>query len=254
MLEGNKKTALGIESRYYFRPMKESLEERITELGEIEALDSLTQVMEDAKPEVEAILNQRRDDGHIVDIDQARKTVAGNGFQGLIAYSLIKLQEADLLNPELAIVLKPKKHDLIEKYVSIRVGDEIQKPDIDILVYMHKKFEKYPVTIYSVKTSLKESAGQTYWWKLLMDLARSENCRTIREKYDLRYKAVRDSKVGFITADLYDEAMQPQKVDILRFFDFAYVTKSESRLKSLSSFSKVVEDLNTMYAAELAIR
>ena len=83
MLEANKKTASGIKNRYYFKPMKEVFEEWARKIGPIAALDSLTEVMQEAKPKVEKIILERRDSGHIRDIDQTRKSVAGNGFQGL---------------------------------------------------------------------------------------------------------------------------------------------------------------------------
>lgn len=39
--------------------------------------------------------------------------------------------------------------------------------------------------ILSIKTSLRERAGQTYKWKLLMEIATTEN--PIKEKYNISY-------------------------------------------------------------------
>jgi type II restriction enzyme len=247
MLEINETTALAIESRYYFKPMREAFEQKVREVGKIRVLDSLTEVMRIAQPGVEKIIQWREADGYIKSIDQARKSVAGNGFQGLIAYSLIALQKTNILNSGLVITLKPRSHPLITRYATIRVGDEIQKPDIDILVYIYTKPEKYPILIYSAKASLRERAGQTYRWKLLMDIATSENCRSIREKYDLTYEAKGDFRVGLITANFYDEIMKPQQQGMLKFFDFAYITKSGYWEKPVSNFSQIIEDLNTLY-------
>lgn len=247
MLEENEKTASRIEDRYYFGPMKEMFEQKVRKVGEVGSLDGLTEVMRGALPEVEEIIQQRRANGYIRDIDNTRKSVAGNGFQGLVVYSLIRLQKTGKLNPNLVITLKPKTHALIEEYAIIKIGNEVQKPDIDVLVYMHTEPERYPVMIYSIKTSLRERAGQTYRWKLLMDIATSENCRTIRDKYDLSYEAVGDFKVGLITANFYGEIMNPQQRGMLKFFDFAYITKSGNWEKPVSSFSEVVNDLNTIY-------
>ena len=160
---------------------------------------------------------------------------------------MISLQKANKLNPDLVITLKPKKDPLIEKYAAIRVGDEVQKPDIDMLVYMHTEPEKHPVIIYSIKTSLRERAGQTYRWKLLMDIVTSENCEKIKDKYDLSYEGVGNFKVGFITSNFYDEIMNLQQQGMLRFFDFAYITKSGSWEKPVSNFSEIVRDLETIY-------
>ncbi len=247
MLEANKKTASGIENRYYFKPMKEVFEEWARKIGPIAALDSLTEVMQEAKPKVEKIILERRDSGHIRDIDQTRKSVAGNGFQGLIAYSLIKLQEMGKLNCNLVITLKPRKHHLIEKYATIKIGGEVQKPDIDMLLYMVTEPQKYPVMIYSIKTSLRERAGQTYRWKLLMDIATSGNCKSIIDKYDLSYAALGDFKVGLITANFYKEIMNPQQRGMLKFFDFTYITKSGNWENPISNFSRIVGDLNSIY-------
>lgn len=247
MLDRNKKTLSDIESRYYFKPMKEILEEKIKNVGEIMILDSLTEVMIDALQKVEQIIHQRKDRGYIEDVAQARKSVAGNGFQGLIAYSLIRLQTANILNPNLVITLKPKRHPLIERCATIRIGDEVQRPDIDMLIYMNTEFEKHPVIIYSIKTSLRERTGQTYRWKLLMDIVTSQNCGTIKNKYNLDYKVTGDIRVGLITANFYNEIMSPQQHGMLKFFDFAYITKGGNWKEPICRFSRIIDDLHSLY-------
>jgi len=247
MLEANRKTVSRIESRYYFKPINQIFEKKVKEVGRIKALDTLTDVMQNAKGEVNRIIQQRKNNGFIKDADQARKTVAGNALQGLIAYSLIELQREGKLDPDLVITLKPKSHPLIEKYAEIKVGDEVQKPDIDILIYKHDRPEEYPITIYSIKTSLRERAGQTYKWKLLMDIATSENCQTIKDKYELNYEAGGNFKVGLVTTNFYDEIKTPQQRGMLKFFDFVYITKDGDWEKPILKFSEVVNDLNTIY-------
>lgn len=247
MLEINIKTLTEIESRYYFTPIKDGLEEKATETGEKNALNYLTEVMQTATSKVEKLIQARIKKKIISNADQARKTIAGNGFQGLVAYSLIKLQEKNLLNPDLAITLKPKKHLLIEKYATIKVGDDVQKPDIDLLIYHYQKPEKYPVIIYSIKTSLRERAGQTYRWKLLMDIVSSNDCKTIKEKYSLTYRAMDNFKVGFITTNFYNEITNPQQKGMLKFFDFVYITKPGKWEKPICEFSRILDDLNAVY-------
>lgn len=248
MLEMNIKTLSEIQDRYYFTPIKEGLEEITAEVGEKYALNYLTKVMQTATSKVEKLIQARIRNGIISSADQARKTIAGNGFQGLVAYSLIRLQEKKLLNPDLAITLKPKKHPLIEKYAAIKVGDDIQKPDIDLLIYHYQKPEKYPVIIYSIKTSLRERVGQTYRWKLLMDIVSSNDCKTIKEKYSLTYKAIDNFKVGFITTNFYNEITNPQQKGMLKFFDFVYITKPGKWEKPICEFSKILDSLNTIYS------
>jgi len=247
MLNINIKIISEIESRYYFTPIKEGLEEKAKVIGDIKAMDYLTEIMQNATAKVEILIQDRIKNGIISNADQARKTIAGNGFQGLVAYSLIKLQEKNLLNPNLAITLKPKKHPLIEKYAVIKVGDNVQKPDIDLLIYHYLKPEKYPVIIYSIKTSLRERAGQTYRWKLLMDIVSSNDCKTIKEKYSLTYKAMDNFKVGFITTNFYNEITNPQQKGMLKFFDFVYITKPGVWEKPIYKFSKILDDLKSVY-------
>jgi len=248
MLEINKRSALEISERYYFGPIKNGLEEIIAQSGSIESLDHLTEVMQKATAPVEKLIGKRIRKGKITSADQARKTIAGNGFQGLVAYSLIKLQEEGVLSPNIAITLKPKHHSLVEKYATIKVGDDTQKPDIDLLIYNHPAPEKFPIIIYSIKTSLRERAGQTYRWKLLMDIASSQDCKTIKEKYTLSYTATDNFKVGFITTNFYSEIMKPQQQGMLRFFDFVYITKPRIENERIKGFSKVVGDLNKIYS------
>lgn len=247
MLEINIKTISEIENRYYFSPIKEGLETKTAVTGDKNALNYLTEVMQTATSKVERLIQARIKEGIISNAGQARKTIAGNGFQGLVAYSLIKLQEKKLLNPDLAITLKPKKHPLIEKYAAIKVGDDVQKPDIDLLIYHYREPEKYPVIIYSIKTSLRERAGQTYRWKLLMDIVSSNDCKTIKEKYRLTYKAIDNFRVGFITTNFYSEITNPQQKGMLKFFDFVYITKPGKWEKPICEFSKILDDLNAVY-------
>jgi len=247
MLKINIKTLSEIEGRYYFASIKEGLKEKAAKTGEKNALNYLPEVMQAATSKVEKLIQARIRDGVISSADQARKTIAGNGFQGLVAYSLIRLQEQKILSPYLAITLKPKKHPLIEKYAAIKVGDDIQKPDIDLLIYHYSRPEKYPVIIYSIKTSLRERAGQTYRWKLLMDIVSSNDCKTIKDKYSLTYKAIDNFKVGFITTNFYNEITNPQQKGMLKFFDFVYITKHGKWEMPVCEFSKIVDDLNGIY-------
>ncbi|MFQ6118861.1 MAG: hypothetical protein ACE5KE_03125 [Methanosarcinales archaeon] len=97
------------------------------------------------------------------------------------------------------------------------------------------------------KALFANSAGQTYRWKLLMDIVTSENCKTIKNKYGLGYKAINKFMVGFITTNFYNEIMKPQQQGMLRFFDFVYITKQGNWNKPISNCSRIVDDLNTIY-------
>jgi len=247
----NLKLLSEIEKRYYFGIIKRKLEEKVIEVGKIKALDYLTEIMKSATTEVELVIQKRIADGIISDAAQARKSIAGNGFQGLAAYCLIHLQEDGKIPPEVAITLKPKRHPLIEKYATIKVGNDTQKPDIDLLVYHYKNPDKYPVLIYSIKTSLRERAGQTYRWKLLMDIATSRDCESIKSKYNLKYESTGKFMVGFITTNFYEEIMNPQQQGMLRFFDFVYITKVGNWENPVKNFSNIIDDLNNIYGGDI---
>ncbi|MBM4424098.1 MAG: hypothetical protein FJ030_12015 [Chloroflexi bacterium] len=211
-------------------------------------MDYLNAIMNDADDQVTALIRKRIKAGKIKDLAQTRKSVAGNGFQGLVAYSLIHLQEEGLLPDHLLFVLKPKKHSLIDQYATIKVGNDVQKPDIDLLVYSANDSVRQPILIYSMKTSLRERAGQTYRWKLLMDIATSKDATTIKEKYGLSSKASNNFKVGFITTNFYNEIMNPQQRGALSFFDFVYLCKPGDWDTPVRNFSAVAGDLREIYA------
>jgi len=115
------------------------------------------------------------------------------------------------------------------------------------MIYHSKKLEKSPVLIFSVKTSLRERAGQTYKWKLLMDIATSKDCLQIKRKYGLSFEVKADFRVGFITTNFYDEITHPQQMGMLNFFDFVYLTKLGNFISPINEFSKILSDLNALY-------
>lgn len=212
-------------------------------------LDYLTGILLKSKNDVLKMIKARGKD-----VQQASKSVAGNNYQALVAYALNRNIEEGNLPEDMAVVLKPKKHPLIEEYASIKVGEEIQKPDIDILIYQEKV--KTPLIICSCKTSLRERAGQTYKWKLLLDLATADpkhlkgNPECPINKYKIEYKNEREIFVAMIIADLYNEINQPQQKGMFAFFDLAYITdfRKGKILKSVKPLSKIIEELNRIYS------
>jgi len=107
LIEANKITLSELKERYYFEPIKEGLARKAKELGDVQSLNYLTEIMREATAPVEKLIRERIKKGDITSADQARKTIAGNGFQGLVAYSLIILQNKGKLPPDIAITLKP---------------------------------------------------------------------------------------------------------------------------------------------------
>lgn len=236
-----------LKARYYFDPLKQKFDVKSREVGLAEAMNCLTEIMQSCIPDVEKLIQQRKDEGLITDSNQARKTVAGNAFQGLVAYALVMQQQDGNLSKDIVVTLKPKRHKIVNKYVAIKLGDDVQKPDIDLLIYSKSHMEKKPVIIYSMKTSLRERVGQTYKWKLLLDIATAEDCQSIKDKYSLSYEAGLDFKVGLITTNFYEEITSPQQQGMLRFFDFVYLTKSGNWGERVRKFADIVKDLNEIY-------
>ncbi len=247
MLEENRKLFEDIERRYYFLPIKEHFENKVSKVGAEKVLSYLTEVMQHSTAAVKQIIQTQIRSRKISDAAQARKAIAGNAFQGLVAYALIYLQNNGSINRDLVITLKPKRHKLIENYATIRIGDDVQKPDVDLMIYHSAKLEHSPVLIFSLKTSLRERAGQTYKWKLLMDIAASQDCLQIKQKYGLSFDVQKDFKMGLITANFYDEIMQPQQIGMLKFFDFVYLTKTGKFNPPVKEFSEIVADLKSLY-------
>lgn len=247
MLHENERTFNDIADRYYFEPIRSNFEEKVNEVGIEAALSCLTEIMRSSERAVGDLIRNRIQQGEIADFSQASKAVAGNGFQGLVAYALIYLQRHGAISDQLVITLKPKRHPLIERYASIQVGDDVQKPDVDLMIYHKTELANKPVLIFSMKTSLRERVGQTYKWKLLMDIASSSDCMEVKSKYGLSFQMIADFRVGLITTNFYNEITQPQQIGMLNFFDYVYLTKSGEFQSPIMPFSQIITDLREVY-------
>lgn len=247
-----------IHSRKYWSPTRKVFDKQLEKIvrtkgiprktANLIILDYLTDILKKSEPQVMGLIEQSGKD-----VRQSRVSVAGNNFQALVAHSLLTNVLAGNL-PKLKIALKQKKHPLVEKYCVIKVGGEKQKPDMDVLIYSERK--NSPLVICSCKTSLRERAGQTYRWKLLMDLAITspkhlrENPDCPINKYNIEYKSDRKVYVVMITADLYKEALQPQQRGMFAFFDSSFITdKREKFPPNVLPMSKIIQFLNKVYRA-----
>lgn len=258
----NNELIKSLEKRMYWEPTKIAAEKKIKDLIDsglsqreayIKGMDYLTEILISSKKGVEEIISTRISNNQIKNADQARKAVAGNNFQALFAYFLSKnVIQGNIIGVN--VVLRPKKHQLIEKYATIVVGMEVQKPDVDVLIYNDNK--DAPIIIYSCKTSLRERAGQTYKWKLLLDFATCK-CAHIKhnndcpiEKYKIKFNKERKIFVGFVTADIYGgEINQPQQRGMFSFFDFSYTSNLNVEIKTgkISYLSSIIKDINFVY-------
>jgi|LFRM01.1.fsa_nt_gb type II restriction enzyme len=263
----NRKLINKLEKMEYFSPTATVYKQKFNNLlseglsnkeANLQILNQLTSILVESQNGVEDIINNKINNGRIKDDKQARKAIAGSNFQSLVAYALAQNVICGNIDQGVVVNVRTSNHELIKKYAAIKVGDEnSQKPDSDVLLY--KNDSSSPIINFSCKTSLRERAGQTYRWKLLVDLATC-NCEHIAcnpncpaNKYNLQYEKSRKIYICFVTSDLYNEINNPQISGMFTFFDFAFITKTEKELEhcegtnQIAQFDKVVEFINQVY-------
>lgn len=210
-------------------------------------LNHLNEIMRNAQPLVEDYIQRRVESGEIRSADQARKSAAGNIFQQMFAYILAMNVIVGNLSDDLVVTTSVKS--IIDKYAAIKVDDDIQQPDSDVLLYSTVN-ENSPIINFSCKTSCRERAGQTYKWKLLTDIATckcphaTDFTGCLVNKYKISYEPKRLIKIFFVTTDFYDELNNPQISGMFNFFDNTYVAKTKSPNTSIKTLDMVIDDIN----------
>lgn len=220
------KTLQEIESKYYMRPMLElitqDLKDKKFSLKEI--FNNLYGYLLDSKEAVEKLLQERLDRGKIKDINQTRKSIAGSAFSNLIIWVFLKNKENKNIDKNIFITNKISQIPNFKDLFYIKVGEETQKPDVDLVIYrLDSKQNLASCLILSLKTSLRERAGQTYKWKLLMEIANTES--SIKDKYSISYNPPIQPLVCFATVNFYNEINNPQHRGMFKFFDCAFIGK-----------------------------
>lgn len=254
-----------ISKKEYFRIFKPTIDAEIQSLTTIkinaglsdsdaekeaykDILNSLSSVLQNGQTNIDAHINNKIQNGQISNADQARKSVAGNLFQQSIAYLLAK--NVVLGNITKPVIVTTSVKSLLDQYAQINVNGDVQKPDSDIIVYSDAT--NSPILNLSCKTSFRERAGQTYKWKLLFDLVtcacphKPTQADCPATVYNLIYTPTKYVKMGFITADFYNEINNPQIVGMFSFFDYAYITKQIGNA-SIFSLSNIINDINNMF-------
>lgn len=218
--------------------------------GYIKILSYLSGIMRAAQPLVEEFIQQRVNSGIISDASQARKSAAGNIFQQFVAYTLAKNVVLGNIEREVIVTTSTKK--ILDDYAVIKVGDDVQKPDSDVLIYSPSDTHS-PIINFSCKTSCRERAGQTFKWKLLCDIAtcdcehKSTTASCPANRYHLDYHPQRQICMCFVTSDFYDEIGQPQIAAMFNFFDQSFVAKPGVEDGSIRSFENVIDYINSLY-------
>jgi type II restriction enzyme len=196
--------------------------------------------LNEAKSSVDAYLAERKANNEIKDEKQALKSIAGNSFALAILYIFLRNKELGNIRPDIFMTSKKSKVPSFDEISIINVDGETQKPDCDLVVYaLNKDKSLKKCMIISLKTSLRERAGQTYKWKLLMEIAASNN--SLKEKYNISYNPKEMPLVCFATVNFYKQINSPQFRGMLKFFDKSFIAnKIESdfiaRMSSLPEY------------------
>lgn len=133
------------------------------------ALDNLDEIITSSNIDVQKLLEARKEEGYIKDTKQASKSIVGKIFEYSISYCFYKLKERGLINSQILVTSKRKSKSAknLEELMTINVAGDIQKPDADLFFYtLDETNNVNNFIIISLKTSLRERAGQTYRWKL----------------------------------------------------------------------------------------
>jgi type II restriction enzyme len=219
----------GLTEIYYMPIIKQKVDDWIALAPEpniawIEVLNNLNEILRSAQNEVENLLDERIANAEIKDKSQARKSIVGNAFSNAIVYIFIQNKLVGNISQNIYITAKKSTISGFEKISTINVGNETQKPDMDLVIYSLKENEDlHKCIILSLKTSLRERAGQTYKWKLLMEIAMSD-CE-VRDKYEITYDPPTVPLVCFVTVNFYNEINNPQHRGMFKFFDRAFIGK-----------------------------
>ncbi len=170
------------------------------------------------------------------------KSIAGNTFSNTIIYIFLQNKIINNIKSEIFITNKKSQVKNFASIATINVDGETQKPDCDLIIFTkHDDDNIKKCIILSLKTSLRERAGQTYKWKLLMEIASSEN--NIKNKYNISYNPNTIPLICFATVNFYNEINNPQHRGMFKFFDKAFIAKPIDK-KFISSLATLVDFVN----------
>lgn len=224
-------------------PVLERLDALIAEKGHKETMSYLHPTILDARDDVMKIIHARKEAGIIKDTSQASKTVVGAIFSNSIVYLFLKAKKNNLVKPNVFITTKLGR---FKDLVAIIVDGETQKPDMDLVLYgVNDDDSIKEMMIISLKTSLRERAGQTYKWKLLLEIATTDNA--IKTKYNINYPLKKIPIVCFATINFYNEINNPQHRGMFKFFDKSFIGKPV-RADFIDNLSNLIDFANDRLA------
>ncbi|WP_330204323.1 BsaWI family type II restriction enzyme [Cyanobacterium sp. DS4] len=211
--------------------------------------NELFNIITNAHKEVDLILDERIKRGEITNKQQASKTVVGNTFPFAVIYIFLHNKIIGNIKDNIYITSELSKINGFEDVATIKIGEETQKPDCDLVIYSVSDDNKLAnCLILSLKTSLRERAAQTYKWKLLMEIAISDDC-SVKDKYDIVYNAKILPKICFATINFYNEINNPQQRGMLKFFDKSFIAKNvnQNLPTFISPMSNLIDFVNDVF-------
>lgn len=234
-----------IESKYYMKPIIDAINLDISKnnLKWHEVFDRLYNYLENNKDTVKELTQKRVKEGKIKNLEQAIKSIAGGAFSNLIIWVFLKNKENNYIKENIFITSNIRRIKEWQRLFLIKVGEETQKPDVDLVIYsLNSNNDLNKCLILSLKTSLRERAGQTYKWKLLMEIAKEES--KLKDKYDISYNPPVLPLVCFATVNFYNEINNPQNRGMFKFFDCAFIGKNIETKDFIKPLSYIIEYVN----------
>lgn len=231
-----------IESKYYMKPMIKAINLDISKnnVKWNEVFDKLYNYLENNKNAVKELTQKRVKEGIITNSEQAIKSIAGGAFSNLIIWVFLKNKEQNYIKDNIFITSNIRRIKEWQNLFLIKVGEETQKPDVDLVIYsLNSNNNLHKCMILSLKTSLRERAGQTYKWKLLMEISKEES--KLKDKYDISYNPPVLPLVCFATVNFYNEINNTQNRGMFKFFDCAFIGKDIENKDFIKPLSYIIE-------------
>jgi type II restriction enzyme len=188
----------------------------------LSVFDEIFRILNKSKNQIDKYLKERKAKGEIKDEGQALRSITESSFPQAILYIFLKNKEIGNIREDIFISSKPALVPSLKDVLVIHIGNEIQKPNCNLVIYsLNKDKTLNHCMILSLKTSSRERAEQTYKWKLLLEIANSEN--DVKDKYKIKYNFEKMPLVAFAAVNFFDEINKPQIRGILKFFNRSFI-------------------------------
>ena len=156
-------------------------------------------------------------------------------FLNSILYGFLRAKQEKYITKSV-FVSDAVRNPQFQSILQIQTENGIEQPIVDLVFYTEDKDKQIDKSILlMLQNTRSRRMEQTYKWKLLMEIASTEN--SIRDKYDIRYEPKHIPIVCFATVNFYDEINQPQHRGMFKFFDASFIGKpiESSFISNLSS-------------------